>query len=126
LSQIEEIKKRQRTLLLDDVTTNHPSYVKLENRMRIQLQQKMDFEKQYPTLTNYISAPRSRNDGATNVVRMDLESEWADINKQERTMKSDQAVLITLKEETFRLMDLEPKLSELERRRDAVRRITSI
>jgi succinoglycan biosynthesis transport protein ExoP len=122
ITQIEEIKKRQRTLLLDDVTTNHPSYVKLENRMRIQIQQKMDFEKQYPTLTNYISAPRTRNDGATNVVRMDLESEWADINKQERTMKSDQAVLITLKEETFRLMDLEPKLSELERRRDAVKK----
>lgn len=120
LSVIEDIKKRQRTLLLDDVTTNHPAYVKLENRMRIQLQQKVDLEKQHPALTNYVSSPRGRSDAATNSVRFDLEAEWADINKLERTIKSDQAVLTALKEETFRLMELEPKLSELERRRDAI------
>lgn len=120
LSSIEEIKKRQRTLLLDDVTTNHPAYVKLENRMRIQFGQKLELERQHPTLTNYISSPRGRSDSGTNGVRFDLESEWADINKLERTMKSDQSVLTTLKEETFHLMELEPKLSELERRRDAI------
>lgn len=122
LSAIDEIKKRQRSLLLDDVTTNHPAYVKLENRMRLQLQQKIDLEKLHPTLTNYVSSPRGRSDSGTNGVRFDLESEWADINKLERTMKSDQAVLVTLKEETFRLMELEPKLSELERRRDAIKK----
>lgn len=123
MEQMEEIKKRQRTLLLDDLTTNHPAVVKLEVKMQEQIRQKLSFEKQFPALTNYISAgPRSGSGGNTNSAKFDLESEWADINKLARTIKSDEAVLDGLRDEAFRLMELEPKLTELERRRDGAKK----
>lgn len=119
VGQIEEIKKRQRALLRDgDFTTNHPSVVALESKMQAQIRAKLSLEKQYPTLTNYISA-LPRTSGTNGPVRMDLETEMAYINKLMRTMRSDEDTLANLRDEAFKLMDLEPKLSDLERKRKA-------
>jgi len=117
LQQIDEIKKRQRAFLLDDLTTNHPSVVKLEVKMQEQIRLKLSLEKQYPTLTNYISALPRSGGGSNGVPRLDLESELAFIRKLERTIHSDEETLTKLRKEAFRLMELEPKLSELERLR---------
>ncbi len=120
LGQIDEIKKRQRALLRDgDFTTNHPSVLALEAKMQGQIRVRLSLEKQYPTLTNYISA-LPRTVGSTNgAVRMDLETEMAYINKLMRTMKSDEETLGNLRGEAFKLMELEPKLSDMERQRKA-------
>lgn len=119
LTQIEEIKKRKRALLLDDLTTNHPSVLKLEVKLDEQLRQKISLEKQFPSLTNYVSVgAKAGGSSGTNTVKFDLESAWAEINRLERTIKSDEAVLVGLRDEAFRLMEIEPKLTELERRRD--------
>ena len=120
MGQIDEIKKRQRALLRDgDFTTNHPSVVALETKMQGQIRVKLSLEQQYPTLTNYISA-LPRTSGSTNgAPRMDLETEMAYINKLMRTMKSDEETLGSLRDEAFKLMDIEPKLSDLERQRKA-------
>lgn len=122
LDQIEEIKKRKRILLLDDLTTNHPSVVKLEVKMDENLRQKLSLEKEFPALTNYINAGTRSGSDATNMVKFDLESEWASINKLTRTIEADEAVLTGLRDEAFRLMELEPKLTELERRRDGAKK----
>jgi len=120
LGQIDEIKKRQRALLRDgDFTTNHPSVVALELKIQGQTGVKLSLEKQYPTLTNYISI-LPRNGGSTNgAARMDLETEMAYINKLMRTMKSDEDTLGNLRDEAFKLMEVDPKLSDLERQRKA-------
>ena len=118
VGQIEEIKKRVRALLLDDFTTNHPTVLKLDVKMQAQIRAKVSLEKQYPTLTNYISLlPRS---GSTNgTPRLDLESEMAYISKLMRTIAADEDTRIKLNDEALKFMDLEPKLAALERQRKA-------
>jgi succinoglycan biosynthesis transport protein ExoP len=123
IEQIEEFKRRRRTMLqVDDLTPNHPSVAKVDVKIQDQLRQKLELEKQYPTLTNYISAlPRSG--GTTNgVPRFDLEAELANIKRLDRTLEADKARLESLTQEAFRLMGLERKLLELERQRDAVKK----
>ena len=119
VGQIEEIKRRRRALLMDGFTTNYPSVVKLESNLQDQTRLKLSLEKDYPTLKSYAGLiPRSG--GNTNgAPQVDLESEMAYINKLVRTIKSDEETLSQLREESFRLLDLEPKLTELERQRKA-------
>jgi polysaccharide biosynthesis transport protein len=123
MAHIEEIKKRQRALRLEGLTTLNPSVARLGVQMQELDREKSSLETQFPVLKNYISVvQRSGAGGVTNGVRLDLESELASINLLERTILSDDAVLDGLMKETFRLMEIEPKLTELERRRDAAKR----
>ena len=120
LAQIDANKTRRRELVLgSDYTTNHPIILGIDSKTQSFLKEKLALEKQYPTLTNYISA-LPRTGGNTNgAARMDLETEMAYINKLMRTMKSDENTLGNLRDEAFKLMELEPKLSDLERQRKA-------
>jgi succinoglycan biosynthesis transport protein ExoP len=120
LEQIEEIKKRQRTLMLDDdLTTNHPTVVKLELKLQAKVHQRLTLEQQYPTLTNYISAPPRGGGGTNGAARFDLEAELASLDRLARTIKSDEETMAKRREEAFTLMKLEPRLTELERERKA-------
>lgn len=124
LGQIDEIKRGQRTgLMIEDWTTNHPSYLKLEVKLQKQMQLKSGLETQFPTLTNYTSlASRSSGSSSNNVPRLDLESQMAALKELERTLRADKMMLTNLTQEAFRLMELEPKLTELERQRDAAQK----
>ena len=59
--------------------------------------------------------------GDTNGTSLDLESELIGITMLERKIKSNDEVLAGLTQETFDLMAIEPKLTELERRRDVAK-----
>lgn len=118
LAQIDEIRRRQRTLMLDDLTTNHPSVIKLEVKMQEQIRQKASLETAYPTLTNYIGS-LSRNDGTNDMARLDLEMGLTSARRLERTITADESSMAILTKESFRLMGLERDLTELERQRDA-------
>jgi succinoglycan biosynthesis transport protein ExoP len=116
--QIEAFKRRRMTLLLDDLTTNHPSVLKLDVKIEEQVRLKLALEKEFPTLTNYISAVSRGGSSSNGVARLDLESELANISRIDRTIKSDLETLEKLKLEAFRLMEIEPKLTDLERQRE--------
>jgi uncharacterized protein involved in exopolysaccharide biosynthesis/Mrp family chromosome partitioning ATPase len=122
MSLMEDIKRRQRTMVLDDYTTNHPSYLKLEVSMQKQVRLKLELEQQYPTLTNYISAVPRSGSTSNSAPRFDLESELASLKKLERTLQADKTMATNLTVEAFRLMELERKLTELERLRDSLKK----
>jgi succinoglycan biosynthesis transport protein ExoP len=121
VGQIDEIKRRQRAMLLDDFTTNHPSMLKLEVKMQEQVRLKLALEKQYPTLTNFVSS-MSRGSGSNNVPRFDLEAELGSVQRLERTLGADETMLENLTKESFRLMGLERDSAELERQRAEVKK----
>jgi succinoglycan biosynthesis transport protein ExoP len=120
---IEDLKRQYRSMVLGDYNTNHPLVVRLEVKLQAQQSRRTVLEQEYPALKNYISVPvRDPGPGGTNSARFDLESEWAKVSILERSVKSDQAVLEKLKDEAFRLMELEPRLTQLERQRDQAKK----
>lgn len=120
LAQIDANKTRRRELMLgSDYTTKHPVISGIDLKTQGFLREKLSLEQQYPTLTNYISVLPRTSSSTNGPARMDLETEIAYINKLMRTMKSDEDTLANLRVEAFKLMDLEPKLSDLERQRKA-------
>lgn len=122
MAHIEEIKKRQRALRLDGLTTINPSVARLGIQMQDLAREKSSLEIQFPVLKNYISAvQRSGVGGVTNGTSLDLESELIGITMLEKKIKSNDEVLAGLTQETFDLMAIEPKLTELERRRDVAK-----
>lgn len=123
LTLVDGIKREQRSgLMLQDWTTNHPSYLKLEVKLQKQLQLKSNLEAQYPTLTNYITALPRTGGTSNSVPRLDLESDMAALKELERTLRADKIMLTNLTLEAFRLMEMVPQLTELERQRDAARK----
>lgn len=124
LSLVDEIKREQRNgLMVQDWTTNHPAYLKLEVKLQKQLRLKSGLEEQHPTLTNYITAlPRTTSGMSNSVPRIDLESDMAALKELERTLRADKMMLTNLTQEAFRLMEMVPQLTELERQRDATRK----
>jgi polysaccharide biosynthesis transport protein len=118
LSYIDEFKRRYWTMLYkDDLTTNHPSVLRLESKLQEQQQLKLAMEREYPTLTNYLSAMPRTGGGSNAVSRFDLEIELAELKRLDRNLEADTNRLATMKAEAFALMELERDLSELERQR---------
>lgn len=118
LTQIQESKqRRQRAMVIDDLTTNHPTVLKLDLKIQEHIRQKLALEKQYPTLTNYVGTVSRGGASSNGVTRLDLESELASIDRLARTLQADETMLTNLTQEAFRLMELEPKVAELERLR---------
>lgn len=115
LSDIEEIKQRKRTMLFEqDVTTNHPSVLRLDVKMNQQLQLKEALEREFPVLTNY-AVVTARASGSTNSPWVDLETELLTLKKLERTIEANEAMAVNLTQESFQLMETERELADLER-----------
>ncbi len=69
LTQIQAMKQaRQRAIVVDDLTTNHPSVLKLDIKIQELLRQKLSLEMQHAALTNYV-ADRPRVTGERPVMR---------------------------------------------------------
>ncbi len=122
LGRIDELKRQQRTMLLGDYTTNHPKVVTLEVKLQLLQAQRVELENQIPVLRTFIGAPtRGVVGGHTNSDAFNLQAEIAQVSALERTVQAKTDMLETLRAEAFRLMEIEPKLTELERRRDAAK-----
>ncbi|MCO5050847.1 MAG: Wzz/FepE/Etk N-terminal domain-containing protein [Verrucomicrobiae bacterium] len=121
LAQIQGVKQaRQRAIVVDDLTTNHPSVLKLDIKIQELLRQKLSLETQHAALTNYVAdRPRVTDGTSSNAPVITVEMERQAIERLARTVQADELMLTNLKQEAFRLMELEPKVSELERMRKA-------
>lgn len=124
LAHIDDNKqRRQRVMLTDELTTNHPTVLRIDVRLQEFARLKLELEQQYPTLTNYTETVPRRTAATTNAApRMTLEMELAEIQRLARVFEADQVVVSNLTHEAFRLMELEPKVAELERMREAAER----
>ena len=124
LGLVDETKqRRQRAMLEQDLTASHPAILKFDVRIQDQLRLKLELEREYPALTNYAKTIPRRTMAATNAEpRLSLEAELAEIQRLARVLEADQVIVSNLTHEAFRLMELEPKVAELERLREAAER----
>ncbi len=124
LSLVDETKqRRQRAMLEQDLTANHPAILKFDVRIQDQLRLKLELEQEYPALTNYTKTIPRRTVAATNAEpAMSLEAELAEIQRLARVLDADQVIVSNLTQEAFRLMEVEPKVAEQERLREAAER----
>ncbi|HNQ73183.1 MAG TPA: Wzz/FepE/Etk N-terminal domain-containing protein [Verrucomicrobiota bacterium] len=120
-AQIQDMKRlRQRALLVDDLTTNHPAVLKLDVKLQGLLRQKLALEQQHASLTNFPTGQLlSTANSVSNLPVVTVEMEQQSIERLARTVQADELMLTNLTEEAFRLMELEPKIAELERLRKA-------
>lgn len=120
LDQIQDMKqRRQRAIAVDDLTTNHPAVRKLDIKIQDLVHQKLTLEEKYAGLTNYVGVAVRSGGSSNSAPQVTLETELASIDRLARTLQADEIMLTNLTQEAFRLMELEPKVTELERQRKA-------
>lgn len=115
-SQLEALKRKERDYtLLDGFQDAHPLVGNVRERIQTLKLKKSELEKQYPVLAQLISAPVH---SGTNSIGADLAADRAEIKRLSVTVSTIGTLLTNLEAQVDRLMDAEPKIAELQRRRD--------
>lgn len=100
-------------------TEHHPTVVGIQGMIDIVTRQKKELERAYPALAaSYVGGSGSSGRG-TNSSSADLASELAEIKRLTQTVDALKTMLSNKQASAFRIKELEPKIVELQRRRDA-------
>ncbi len=100
-------------------TEIHPTVISLQGMIDIVAKQKKELEREYPALAaSYVGGSGLAGRG-TNSSSADLASELAEIKRLTQTVDALKNMLSNRQASAFRIKELEPKIVELQRRRDA-------
>ncbi|NOS70742.1 MAG: hypothetical protein HOP33_12520 [Verrucomicrobia bacterium] len=104
--------------ILDNKTEQHPRVVSIQGMIDIITRQKKELERVYPALAlSYVGNNESAGRG-TNSFSTDLASEMAEIKRLTYTVDALKTMLSNKQASAFRIKELEPRIVDLQRRRD--------
>ncbi|HWH68908.1 MAG TPA: cellulose synthase operon protein YhjQ/BcsQ, partial [Candidatus Sulfotelmatobacter sp.] len=113
-SELENLRKRERELLM----TYKPAYPLVQtvhNQITRLAEQKSELERLYPLLTQ-VALGGSRS--STNVAGTDMAGELMELKRLEARAKELGSSLSNLQAEAILVLDMEPRIRQLERQRD--------
>ena len=114
IAQFDALKKRERELLLAGYKEAFPLVQNVREQLRTLSEQKSNLETAYPALRSF--AMTSTRSG-TNSFGVDVASELVEINRLKARVKACRSALSSIQAQANHMMDLEPKIAELERLR---------
>jgi polysaccharide biosynthesis transport protein len=120
VTQVDELKKRVRRLLMEEFTSSHPDVVKGNAKVQELTQMKAALEAKYPSLQG-LGAVGPLNVG-TNNAAADISMALAEMKTLRRTTESISNQLARVKTEAFQLEDFAKKFNDLERNRSIEQR----
>ncbi len=114
ISQLDALKKRERELLLAGYKEAFPLVQNVREQIRTLSEQKAKLETAHPALRSFaLTSTR----GGTNSFGVDATSELVEINRLKARVAACHSALSNIQAQANHMMDLEPKIAELERLR---------
>lgn len=111
--------KRSKEKYLEEFTEDHPTVIGVQKMIDLSTRQKSEFESAYPALATLYAGGSGSVSRGTNSTSVDLASELAEIKRLTQTVDALKTMLSNKHASAFRIKDLEPRIVELQRRRDA-------
>ena len=114
-----KVFKRSKERYLEELKEDHPRVIGVQKMIDLSNRQKTELESAYPALATLYAGGSGAVSHGTNSAAVDLASELAEIKRLTQTVDALKIMLSNKQASAFRIKDVEPRIVELQRRRDA-------